>query len=89
MEAVPIEEAPTPVVQAAVRTARLVGNGLYGVDVKEVSKKAYVIEINDNPSIDAGYEDAILKDELYRRIIRSILRRLEERRNFRERGPVR
>jgi len=89
VEAVPIEEAPTPVVQAAVRTARLVGNGLYGVDVKEGSKKAYVIEINDNPSIDAGYEDAILKDELYRRIIRSILRRLEERRNFRERGPVR
>ena len=28
-----------------------------------------MIEINDNPNIDAGVEDAVLKDDLYRRLL--------------------
>ena len=36
-----------------------------GVDLKEHNGLAYVMEVNDNPNIDAGYEDGILKDELY------------------------
>ena len=39
----------------------------------------FVIEVNDNPSIDTGYEDRVLKDELYRRIIQEFIRRLEGR----------
>lgn len=81
VEAVALEQAPARVVQTAVRAARLIGSGLYGVDVKQAGRKCYVIEINDNPSIDAGYEDAVLKDQLYQRIIGSILQRLERRRN--------
>jgi glutathione synthase/RimK-type ligase-like ATP-grasp enzyme len=61
----------------ALRAARLFGRGLYGVDLKQVGKKIYVIEVNDNPSIEAGCEDAVLRDELYRRIMWGFLRRLD------------
>jgi hypothetical protein len=30
------------------------------------------MEVNDNPNIDAGIEDAVLKEELYLRIMRVI-----------------
>ena len=42
---------------------------MYGVDLKMVDDKAYVIEINDNPSIDHGLEDAIIGDEMYYRLL--------------------
>lgn len=53
----------------AVKAANLIGKGLYGVDLKMVDDKAYVIEINDNPSIDHGLEDAIIGDEMYYRLL--------------------
>jgi glutathione synthase/RimK-type ligase-like ATP-grasp enzyme len=37
----------------------------------------YVIEVNDNPNIDAGVEDKVLKDEIYLRIMRVMLARIE------------
>jgi glutathione synthase/RimK-type ligase-like ATP-grasp enzyme len=67
------------VVRAALRAARPIGNGLYGVDIKQARGQCYVIEVNDNPNIDAGVEDKILKDELYRRIMAVFLRRIERR----------
>jgi glutathione synthase/RimK-type ligase-like ATP-grasp enzyme len=67
------------VVRTALRAANLIGDGLYGVDIKQVGQSLYVIEVNDNPNIDAGVEDAVLKDELYKRIMRVILRRIEQR----------
>jgi glutathione synthase/RimK-type ligase-like ATP-grasp enzyme len=75
----PISAVPQDVVKTAVRAANLVGDGLYGVDMKEVDGKAYVIEINDNPNIDSGCEDKILGDEAYARVMRTILQRLESR----------
>ena len=39
-----------------------------------------VIEINDNPNLDVGVEDAVLKDELYRRMLADLVRRIEARR---------
>lgn len=77
VDAVPIEEAPPEVVKAAVKASNLIGNGLYGVDLKEVGGKPYVIEVNDNPNLDAGYEDAVLKEELWRRLAGVFLRRIE------------
>lgn len=74
-----VEEAPQAIVELGVRAACLIGRGLYGVDIKEVDGRLYVMEVNDNPSIDAGVEDAILKDELYLRIMRSFYERLEQR----------
>ncbi len=76
-ETLAIEQAPRQVVETAVKAAGLIGNGLYGVDLKQIGDKIYVIEINDNPSIDSGYEDAVLKGGLYDRVMQEILRRIE------------
>ncbi|MFA7257783.1 MAG: RimK family protein, partial [Kiritimatiellales bacterium] len=76
-ETMRVEDAPPVVVQTALKAANLIGDGLYGVDLKEVDGKVVVIEVNDNPSIDAGVEDVVLKDELYLTVIRSIISRME------------
>lgn len=76
---VPVEEAPPAVVKLGVRAAALMGDGLYGVDLKVVRGKPIVIEVNDNPNIDEGVEDAALGDELYLRIMRYFLSRIESR----------
>ena len=72
------EEVPEDILKTAVKAANLIGNGLYGVDMKEVKGKPFVIEINDNPNIDYGVEDAVLKDELYLAIMRSFVARIEK-----------
>jgi glutathione synthase/RimK-type ligase-like ATP-grasp enzyme len=74
-----VEDAPEEVVEVAVRAARLMGDGLYGVDVKQNASGVFVIEINDNPNIDSGVEDLKLKDDLYRRVLKEFVRRLENR----------
>ena len=79
VEAIPIEEVPPIVVKTALRAANLIGDGLYGVDLKQVARKVFVIEVNDNPNIDSGYDDQLLKDELYDRVVRVILARVESR----------
>lgn len=77
VENIPVELAPKKVVRTALKAANLIGDGLYGVDVKQYENNYYIIEVNDNPNIDAGFEDSILKDELYLRIMRVFLRRIE------------
>ena len=44
-----LKEAPPLVVETAVRAARCIGDGLYGVDLKETKDGVFVIEVNDNP----------------------------------------
>jgi glutathione synthase/RimK-type ligase-like ATP-grasp enzyme len=78
-DTLPVEHLPTPVLRTALKTANLIGDGLYGVDLKQVGDKVYVIEINDNPNIDAGVEDRVLKNEIYLRTMRVMLRRIEQR----------
>jgi glutathione synthase/RimK-type ligase-like ATP-grasp enzyme len=78
-DTLPVEEAPPAVVATALKAANLIGDGLFGVDLKQVGDKVYVIEINDNPSIDAGIEDAVLGDDLYLRIMQGLMRRVEMR----------
>lgn len=79
VQAVAVAEAPEEVVKIALRAANLIGNGLYGVDIKQVNNHCYVIEVNDNPNVDAGNEDGVLKDALYREIMGSFVRRIEAR----------
>ena len=73
-----VEDAPKGLVRTALRAANLIGDGFYGVDVKQAGGRFYVIEVNDNPSIDAGVEDSVLKEELYRKIMRVFIRRIEK-----------
>jgi len=83
-DTIPFEDVPEPVLKTALKAANLIGDGLYGVDLKQVVKKVYVIEVNDNPNIDAGMEDQVLKDELYMTVMRSFLRRIEEKKSARK-----
>jgi len=76
-ETVTIEEAPPAVVTTACKAARLIGDGLYGVDLKELPDRVVVIEVNDNPNIDANVEDARLGNELYEFLIGEFIRRIE------------
>ena len=74
-----VDEAPAGVVETALRAANLIGDGLYGVDLKEANGRFYVMEINDNPNIDAGNEDAVEGDALYREVLGVFRRRIRER----------
>jgi glutathione synthase/RimK-type ligase-like ATP-grasp enzyme len=78
-ETLSVEHIPTKVLRAALKAANLIGDGLYGVDLKQMGGKVYVIEVNDNPNIESGVEDQILKEEIYLRIMRVFLRRIEQR----------
>lgn len=80
-EAVTLHQVPPAVMEVAVRAANLMGDGLYGVDLKEIDGKPYVVEVNDNPSLDAGSEDALLGPELYVAIAREFRRRIEQKRS--------
>lgn len=73
-----VEEAPKQVVEIAMKAANLIGDGLYGVDLKQNSNGIYVIEINDNPNLDRNCEDLVLKDDLYRIVLKEFIRRIEE-----------
>ena len=74
-----IEDAPEAVVDAAVRAARLIGDGLYGVDLKQTDAGVVVIEVNDNPNLEHGIEGLVLKDRLWREIVNWFATRLETR----------
>lgn len=75
-QTVPVGKVPIYVIQTALKAASLIGNGLYGVDVKEIDGRAVVIEVNDNPNIDADVEDQLLGRELYVSVMRLFKERL-------------
>ncbi|HSL81812.1 MAG TPA: RimK family protein [Thermoanaerobaculia bacterium] len=77
VEAVPLADVPKTVVTTALRAANLMGDGLYGVDLKERGGRVYVMEVNDNPTLETGEEDAAVGDALYRRVMEVFLERLE------------
>ncbi len=77
VECVAFYQAPSELISTALEATALIGRGLYGVDMKEVDGKFYVIEINDNPNIDAGIEDKIMKDKLYSFIMEVFLNRIK------------
>jgi len=86
-ETVPLESVPHGIVKMAVKVSSMIGNGLYGVDLKEINGKPMLIEVNDNPNIDADIEDQVAKDTVYQAIIRSLRKRIEARLNSHIRKP--
>ncbi len=58
--------------EISITLSKCVGNGLYGLDVKETKDGYKVIEINDNPSIYDGYEDTVDRD-IYGKIIKALI----------------
>lgn len=79
---IPLDQVPRKVLKAAIRSASLMGDGLYGVDLKMLDDKVYVIEVNDNPNIDSGIEDHLMGKELYKKVIQSLVTRIEMSRNI-------
>jgi len=77
-----IEDVPKNVLDTAIKSAALIGNGLYGVDLKEVDEKVYVIEINDNPNVDDGFEDEFYGYELYKKIVQYLFDNIDSERNI-------
>jgi glutathione synthase/RimK-type ligase-like ATP-grasp enzyme len=77
VEPVAVDQAPSGLIRTALKATALIGKSLYGVDMKEVEGKFYVIEINDNPNIDSGMEDKILKDKLYATIMDVFLNKIK------------
>ncbi|MDT0294967.1 RimK family protein [Mesonia ostreae] len=78
-DCLPIEEVPKPILDAAIKATKIMGKGLFGIDVKEIDGKALVIEINDNPNIDADVEDAYYGDKIYTKILEALIKRLNEK----------
>jgi glutathione synthase/RimK-type ligase-like ATP-grasp enzyme len=77
VKAFKLAEAPAHVIDTAVRAASCIGDGLYGVDLKETKDGIFVIEVNDNPDLDHGCEDLGEKDEIWVRLTQWFLDRLE------------
>jgi glutathione synthase/RimK-type ligase-like ATP-grasp enzyme len=86
VEALPLDQAPDEALEIATRAARLIGDGFYGVDIKEANGKFVVMEVNDNPNVDAGCEDAVLGDELYLAVMEWFRKRLDSRGDGNGRG---
>ena len=80
-----VDEVPKKIIKAALQAAAIIGDGFYGVDLKERDDKIYLIEINDNPSIDSGWEDKLLKNELYKTIIDYFYEKIIITRNLKKR----
>ncbi|WP_081211218.1 RimK family protein [Salegentibacter sediminis] len=78
-DSLPIEEIPKKVLDAALKSAKIMGKGLFGIDVKEINGRALVIEINDNPNIDTGVEDGYYGDQVYTDILSAFKSRLEKK----------
>ncbi len=69
IEAVDPATVDPRLLEIGLDAANAIGKGLYGVDIKEIDGEYVVIEVNDNPNIDAGGEDACCP-KVYERIIR-------------------
>ncbi len=67
VESVPADQVPPEVIELGREAGNAIGKGMYGVDIKESNGKLYVIEVNDNPSLDGG-EDAHYP-EMFQKII--------------------
>lgn len=63
--------------QPTLKTDNAIGDGFYGVDIKTVNGRQVLMEINDNPNVDRGVEDAILGDALYDRIMKGLRARVD------------
>ena len=78
-ETVDVADAPAEVIDTAVRAARLIGQGLYGIDLKQNDRGVFVIEVNDNPNLESEVEGLVLKDRLWQAVITWFADRLERR----------
>ena len=73
-----LDQAPREVIDIAVRAAKPIGDGFYGVDIKQTDSGFIVMEVNDNPNLEHGIEDQVGKDEVWTRLLRWFVERFEQ-----------
>jgi glutathione synthase/RimK-type ligase-like ATP-grasp enzyme len=74
-----IAQTPPEVIDLAVRAAKPIGQGFYGVDLKQTTDHGIVVmEVNDNPNLDHGVEDAVGKDEVWVKLLKWFTERFEQ-----------
>jgi glutathione synthase/RimK-type ligase-like ATP-grasp enzyme len=73
-----IGQAPPEVIDLAVRAAKPIGDGLYGVDIKQTDSGFVVMEVNDNPNLEHGIEDTVGKDEIWIKLLKWFIDRFEQ-----------
>src|SRR3981189_2771148 len=73
-----LDKAPPQLIDIAVRAARPIGDGFYGVDIKETDHGFIVMEVNDNPNLEHGIEDQVGKDEIWVRLLKWFVERFEQ-----------
>ena len=73
-----VESAPEAVKALALDATALIGEGLFGVDIKQTDDGPMLIEINDNPDLWPGEEDGAAGDRLYDEITLAFRRRIED-----------
>lgn len=81
-DTVPVDTVPENVIKTALKASKLIGDGFYGVDLKEIDGRVYVIEINDNPNVDQGIEDQVAGQNLYLTIMNEIKRRVVQQHGY-------
>jgi len=69
VKAFEIGQVDPRLLDTARRAAAAIGNGLYGIDLKQRGDDFTVIEVNDNPTIAEGEEDKAAPD-VYKRLVR-------------------
>lgn len=79
---VPLEEVPQSVLKSAIKAAKAMGDGLFGVDLKVSQGQVYVIEVNDNPNLDHGYEVLDGQEAIYARIVEVFHQRIRSSRGL-------
>ena len=68
VEPLALADAPAEAVALALKASARMGEGLYGVDIKERGGRFYVIEVNDNPDIHDAFEASRPSDRVWSRI---------------------
>ena len=74
-----VDHVEQDMIRLALKATHSIGSGFYGVDIKQAKGKYYVIEVNDNPNVDVGVEDVLLKNDLYLEIMQVFRERIEQR----------
>jgi glutathione synthase/RimK-type ligase-like ATP-grasp enzyme len=73
-----LDQAPPALIDVAVRAARPIGEGFYGVDIKQTENGFIVMEVNDNPNLEHGIEDVVGKDEVWIKLLKWFIDRFEQ-----------
>jgi glutathione synthase/RimK-type ligase-like ATP-grasp enzyme len=73
---VAITDTPAQVLDAGIKAARLIGDGFYGVDLKQNDRGVFVIEVNDNPNLNTDVEARAEGDLVWKRLADWFLKRL-------------